>query len=118
MKTSSDYTGTSSGDTWLLSRKILNEGGVEGSLTLVGPGVETPPAERPAPQPLVLFVSEGSVTVTIDPSNYILRKDEALHIPAGKTYTLRNPNEAPAKVLTMILPAPRREAPALVVGFP
>lgn len=115
MKTS-DYTPSAS-ETWLLSRKILTEAGLDASLALIGPGVETPAPDKPAAQNLVLFVSEGSLTATVGASNFILRKDEALHVPAGKTHSLRNHTGAPAKVLTLATPAPRPTAP-LVVNFP
>jgi len=112
----SDYTASSS-ETWLLSRKILTEGALEASLALIGPGVETPVPDKPASQNLVLFVSEGSLTATVGPSNFILRKDEALHVPAGKTHSLRNHTTAPAKVLTLATPVPRPAQPSLVVNF-
>lgn len=109
----SAYTASSS-ETWLLSRNVLSEAGLEGTVTLLGPGVETPPPDRPSPHPVVLFISEGNVTVTVGPSNHILRQDSALHLPAGKTHTVRNHTEAPAKVLTLAVPAPRRDASTLV----
>ncbi len=111
------YTGSSS-ETWLLSRKVLSESGLDGTVILIGPGVETPPADLPLPQPIVLFVSDGDITARVGVSNYILAKDQALHIPEGKSYTLRNHTDAPAKVLTLAFPAPRREAPSLLVEFP
>ncbi|MET0263488.1 MAG: cupin domain-containing protein [Rariglobus sp.] len=112
-----DYT-ASSNDTWLLTRKILTESGVDAAITLIGPGVETPPSDHPAPRPIVLLVSEGAVTASVDRTHFILRKDEALHVAPGKIHTLRNHTDAPAKVVAITLPAPRRENPPLVVGFP
>lgn len=117
MNTSTNYTGSSS-ETWLLSRKILSESGIEGNVTLIGPGVETPPADVPQPQPVILFVSEGAVTASVGLSNTILGKDQALHIAEGKTYTLRNHTDAPAKVFTLAVPARRRETAPLLVEFP
>ncbi|CAM2848856.1 cupin domain-containing protein [Rariglobus hedericola] len=112
MKTS-DYTASST-ETWLLSRKILSESGLEAGLTLIGPGVETPASDQPATQNLILFVCEGSLTATVGLSNFILRKDEALHIATGKTHSVRNHTTAPSKLLTLTLPRPRTPAPALV----
>jgi hypothetical protein len=117
MNTSTHYTGSSS-ETWLLSRKVLSEAGVEGAVTLIGPGVETPPPDIPLPQPVILFVSDGGVTASVGLSNIILGKDQALHIAEGKTYTLRNHTDAPAKVFTLAVPTRRREVMPLVVEFP
>lgn len=115
MKTQ-DYTSTAS-QPWLLSRDILAESGLLGSISLLGPGVEVPTRENIGSKHVVLFVSQGSVTVTVGRSNYILREEEALRISTGKDYSVRNHTNAAAKVLTLEAPIPRPAIP-LAVAFP
>lgn len=113
MKSTNNNPSTNS---WLITRNVLSEAGIEGVLTLVGPGEES--KEQPALQSVVVYVSEGSVTVAVGLGNFILRKDEVLHIAAGKTWRVRNPNTWPAKILAITLPTVRRDNPATVVSFP
>jgi glyoxylate utilization-related uncharacterized protein len=107
MKTN-DTSSTSSPAPWLIDRKILNEAGVEGLFSLVGPATEKAP--EVTGQGLVIFVSEGCVTVAVGPTHYILRQEEMLHIAPGKTWGMRNNDTRPAKVLRITLPAVRNEA--------
>lgn len=106
MKTN-DTSSTSTPSPWLIDRKILNEAGLEGLFSLVGPATEKPP--ETTHQGLVLFVSEGCVTVAVGPTHYILRQEEMLHIAPGKTWSLRNNDTRPVKVLRLTLPDVRNE---------
>lgn len=106
MKTN-DTPSSSTPNPWLIDRKILNEAGLEGLFSLVGPATEKPP--EPTHDALVLFVSEGCVTVAVGPTHYILQQEEMLHIAPGKTWGLRNNDTRPAKVLRLRLPAVRNE---------
>lgn len=93
---------------WLIDKKILNEAGLEGLLSLVGPATEKAP--EITGNGLVLFVSEGCVTVAVGPTHYILRQEEMLHIAPGKVWGLRNNDARPAKVLRLRLPPVRNES--------
>jgi glyoxylate utilization-related uncharacterized protein len=108
MKTNDTSSTTSSPSPWLIDRKILNEAGLEGLFSLVGPATEKAP--ETAGQGLVLFVSEGCVTVAVGPTHYILRQEEMLHIAPGKIWGLRNNDARPAKVLRLTLPPVRSES--------
>lgn len=92
---------------WLLSRNVLSEAGIVGSLSLVGPGVELPPKEHTKGKHVVLFVADGNVTVNVGPTHFILLKDEALRVAPGKGYGVRNHTDSAAKVFILETPVPQ-----------
>lgn len=99
---------------WLLSKTILTEGEIEGTLTVLGPGVETQAPDHPVAHDTVLFVAEGTPTVIIGELNYVLRPEEAFVVQRGKTHRFHNESPAPARVFAVSLPAPRPAEPAIV----
>jgi glyoxylate utilization-related uncharacterized protein len=96
---------------WIMSKSVLNESGLSGDLKLLAPGASYVP-ERPAPGETILFVGAGSITAAIEINNYVMQPETTLRIPPGRRYELRNPTDAPAKVLILTLP-PSRPAPSL-----
>lgn len=113
MKTQDNASSTA--QPWLLSRDILTDAGLLGSLSLLGPRVEAPQRDTSDSTQVVLFVSQGSVTVTVGLANFILREEETLRIAPSKSYTVRNHTDAPAKVFALSAPIPRPARPPLVV---
>lgn len=98
--------------TWRMSKNVLSAGELNGSLTLIGPGTELP--ENNSSVERVIYVAQGTITASFSAANYILNVDETLVVPASRTLAIRNSGDAPAKILILSLPAPRRLVPALV----
>lgn len=97
---------------WIISKTVLKETGLAGDLKLLAPGAVHAP-DRPAAGDILLFVVAGSVTVAVEINNCVLQPETMLRIPAGRTYELRNPAEAAAKVLVLALPPPPHPASLL-----
>jgi mannose-6-phosphate isomerase-like protein (cupin superfamily) len=91
---------------WIISKLVLNEAGLNGDLKLLAPGASYSP-EIPAEGETLIFVVAGSITAAIDKNNFVLQPETTLRIPAARRYEVRNPTEAPAKVLVLTLPPPR-----------
>ena len=89
-----------------LSKNILSAGDLNGLLTLIGPGSDLVPSESSLER--VLYLAQGSVTASFSSANYILNADETLVVPAGRKLAIRNHGDAPAKLLVISLPSPRR----------
>jgi quercetin dioxygenase-like cupin family protein len=94
------------------SKTVLSEGDLNGFVTLLGPGCETPADEAAVDR--VLYVAQGAVTACTDLANTIVNTDQTFHVPENRSLTIRNHTDAPAKFLTLTLPAKRREEPVLV----
>jgi glyoxylate utilization-related uncharacterized protein len=99
-------------DEWCLTKNVLNEGDLAGFVTLLGPGCETPSEDSAVDR--VLYVAQGAVTASTAIANTILNTDQTFHVPEGRSLVVRNHTEAPAKFLTLTLPAKRKEEPLLV----
>jgi mannose-6-phosphate isomerase-like protein (cupin superfamily) len=109
MKTK-DQTSTT-GNEWCVTKNVLSEGDLSGSVTLLGPGCETPSEQTAVDR--VLFVAQGAVTAKTDIANTIVNTDQTFHVPEGRTLVVRNHGEVPARFLTLTLPMKRREEPIL-----
>jgi hypothetical protein len=96
------------------SKTVLSEGDLNGFVTLLGAGGETPADEVSVDR--VVYVAQGAVTACTDLANTIVNTDQTFHVPENRSLTIRNHTDAPAKFLTLTLPAKRREEP--VVVFP
>lgn len=88
-----------------LTKRVLSHDGLKCSLLVLGPGEEVPaPDEREIPE-RVLFVAEGEVTVHVDELYYILKKDDALHVPKAKEHSIVGASGGWSKILRIDLPA-------------
>lgn len=112
MNTSEQNHLTSSA-TWRMAKNILNASELNGSLVLLGPGSATEETESAVER--VLYIAQGSVTAMVGPANYMLKVDETLHIIPGRSLTIRNHSDSPAKIFTLALPSRRRAENTLVV---
>lgn len=101
-----DYT-SSPDQPWLLSKPVIDQAGLQGSLILLAPGCER--SSEPAGREQVWFVASGAVTACVDEVNTVLLQDEALHLEPGKRALLRNHGTEPARVLVLELPPARIE---------
>lgn len=99
------------------SRTILSEERMNGSLMLLESGQELSLDDTTSNQEHVLFVAEGSLTVRIGELSHVLNKDQAMHLPAGKSATLCNDTAGWAKILRLDLQLPAPVDP-LVVELP
>ncbi len=95
-----------------MSKNVLNEGEINGALTLLGPGSST--EEQTSSLARVLFVSHGNVTAAVQTAHFILKADQALHVAPHRPLVLRNHGETPAKVLIVTVPSPARSKGNLV----
>ena len=109
MKTK-DQTSTT-GNEWCVTKNVLSEGDLSGSVTLLGPGCETPSEQTAVDR--VLYVAQGAITAKTDIANTIVNTDQTFHVPEGRTLVVRNHGEVPARFLTVTLPMKRREEPIL-----
>ena len=100
---------TADGSAVLLSRRVLNEEGVECSLVSLAPGEQTSCFEMPPRRDFVLFAIEGTATVALGQVTCLLRKDEALRIPAGSENMLTAGGGGWVKLLRVAFP--KREPP-------
>lgn len=97
-------------------KTILEQAGLRCSLLRLAPG-QSMQLEPNADRDHVLFVVEGGVEARVDELNYMLRPDEALHLPKAKHATIEGRGEKPAKLLRMDVFA-RETDPNLLCSFP
>lgn len=71
-----------------LSKTVLAKDTLVCTLLALAPGEETATAEGQATREQMLYVAEGAVTVRIGDLNYLLHREEALHVPAGKEHAI------------------------------
>jgi len=96
-----------------MSRDVLEDKHLRGSVFLVGPGGER--EFEPIDLEQLCFVARGTITLTIDATNTILIEDELLRIGRRKPLRIHNRDTSPAKFLLLTLPPPRIEY--LPLGF-
>ena len=97
---------------WCISKSVLADGELNGSVIFLGPGCETSAEETAVDR--VIYVAQGTVTTSTELANTILNTDQTLHVAEGRSLTVRNQGETPAKFFSLALPAKRREEPLLV----
>lgn len=86
-------------------KNILNQDGVTCSLALLAPGDELSTGSDSAGTDHLLFVVDGSLTVQLDELNFLLNKDQAIHVAKEKSESIRNQSDAWAKLLRVDLPS-------------
>ena len=102
---------SAAGSEWCVTKNVLSEGDLSGSVTLLGPGRETPGEQSAVDR--VVYVAQGAVTASTEIANTIINTDQTFHVPEGRTLVVRNHGEVPARFLTLTLPMKRREEPIL-----
>jgi mannose-6-phosphate isomerase-like protein (cupin superfamily) len=102
---------STTGNEWCATKNVLSEGDLTGTVTLLGPGAETPSEQTAVDR--VLYVAQGSVTASTEIANTIINTDQTFHVPEGRALVVRNHGEVPARFFTLTLPMKRREAPIL-----
>jgi mannose-6-phosphate isomerase-like protein (cupin superfamily) len=95
------------------TKTVLNAGELRGSITLLAAGAENLAAESAVER--VLFIAQGSVVATVSDVKYVLAADEAFVVAPGRSYSVRNNGDSPAKIFTLALPSRPRSEPQLVV---
>ncbi|RRJ95465.1 cupin domain-containing protein [Opitutaceae bacterium TAV4] len=97
-----DYI-TPEAHTAFLTKKIYDDARLECLVALIGPGGRRL-ADHAHPHDHVIYVTEGSVTVSLNGDDVTLHQDQTLLIPAGTRHSIRNPSPAhSAKLLRMAL---------------
>lgn len=82
-----------------LNRTVLSGEGLDCTLLALAPAEQTAGPEPHADQDHVLFVIEGSVNVRVGELTFLVNHDEALHIAAGRPYTVAAVPSGWAKIL-------------------
>lgn len=90
---------------WSQSKEVFTDGELRGTLIWIGPEAETSADSTPTDR--VLHVSHGSLTVAVNETHFMLKPEETLRLPAGKTCLLRNQASTPAKAFLLTLPRPK-----------
>jgi len=70
------------------SRRILSDDGLECSIVFVAPGEETTCLETPPLHDHFLFVIEGNASVTMEKVTCMLKRNEALRLPADREHRI------------------------------
>ncbi len=110
MNTSPDTPSASSvivATPWSFTKPVISEAGLDGELVQLGPKAER--SFDAVDRARALYVAAGAVTVQVGATHYIIQTDAVLPIPADRTLSVRNHGDEPAKVLSLVLPAPRVE---------
>jgi quercetin dioxygenase-like cupin family protein len=110
MKSTPDTSSVSSiavSTAWSLLKPVISEAGIDGQLLQLGPKAEQP--FESVDRDRALYVAAGAVTVQMGATHYIIKTDSVLPIPPDRAIVVRNHGEEPAKVLSLLLPAPRVE---------
>lgn len=100
-----------------LTKSVLSEDGLHCALLVLSPGEEVPPPDENVVPERILFVADGEVTVHVEDLHYILRRDDALHLPAGKLHSIVAATGGWAKVLRVELP-PRQFVTEHILTLP
>jgi redox-sensitive bicupin YhaK (pirin superfamily) len=87
---------------WIMSRVVIDDADVHGSLKLLAPGMEA--ALDPVAHDRICFVSAGSVTLDRGELNTMLLEDEVGRIRKHEAIVIRNHGSVAAKVLLLELP--------------
>ena len=94
-----------------LQRTILAQDGIAATVLAFAPGDETAPAANPEPQ--LLFVIDGEITVRSGELNTMLHKENALLLSPGQEYAIQVQAGSQAKLLRVTLPARPANEPVL-----
>lgn len=99
---------------WAFAKPVVSEAGLDGQLLQLGPKAEQ--SFDSVDRARALYVAAGAVTVVVGATHYIIKTDAVLPIAADRALTVRNHGDEPAKVLALLLPAPRVEWRMFVPG--
>jgi mannose-6-phosphate isomerase-like protein (cupin superfamily) len=91
------------------SRRILSDEGLECSIIFVAPGEETNCSETPPLHDHLLFVIEGSASVTMEKVTCMLKRNDALRLPADREHHI---SAVGGSVRLLRVDFPPREKPA------
>jgi len=96
----------------LSSRLVLSENGLECSIVSLAPGEETSCIETPPLHDHLVFVIEGTVSVTMDRVTCLLKRNEALRLPADRAHQI-SATGGWARLLRVDFPPREKPAPPL-----
>jgi mannose-6-phosphate isomerase-like protein (cupin superfamily) len=100
-----------------LTRNVLSRDGIDCTIIGLAPTEEISSHDDRSAQDHVLFVVEGRVIVRLGDLNFILNKDDALHIEHGKEYIITGGASGWSKLLRVDI-APREVAAPAIFTFP
>jgi mannose-6-phosphate isomerase-like protein (cupin superfamily) len=100
-----------------LTRPVLAEAGIECTILALGPGESVVDTGERDTHEHVLFVIEGGALVRRGEFTFMLRPDDALHIPAGREHTIVSDADRWTKVLRIAF-APRVVPNPPLYSFP
>jgi hypothetical protein len=100
-----------------LSKSIIADDRLKGSVLLAGPGEEFPLLENPAATETYLVVLAGEVTVRSGSINTMLCAEEAVRLTSDRPRVVFNPSSGWAKLLRLDL-ADKRASEPLIVTLP
>lgn len=92
---------------WSFTKSVISEAGIDGDLLQLGPKAER--SFESVDRARALYVAAGAVTVQVGATHFMIKADTVLPIPADRAIAVRNHGDEPAKVLSLVLPAPRVE---------
>lgn len=92
---------------WSFSKSVVSEAGLDGHILQLGPKAEQ--AFESVDRARALYVAAGAVTVQVGATHFMIKADAVLPIAADRAISVRNHGDGPAKVLALLLPAPRVE---------
>lgn len=98
------------------SRVVLSENGLECSIMSLAPGEETSCIETPPLHDHLIFVIEGAASVTMDRVTCLLKRNEALRLPADREHHISAAGDW-ARLLRVDFP-PREKATPPLYTFP
>ena len=100
-----------------LTRNVLSRPGLDCTIIGLAPMEEIYFADERSPRDHIVFVVEGRVIATLDGLTFILNKDDALHIEAGKEHVITGGASGWSKLLRIDV-APRKLPAPVFVTFP
>lgn len=96
----------------LSSRSIFSDNELECSIVSLAPGEEITCKETPPVRDHLLFVIEGSASVTMENVTCLLKRNEALRVPAAREHQI-SASGGWVRLLRVDLPPREKSAPPL-----